>query len=500
MRKLSFTALLFTAACVQENAQKPEELTGTTSKAQEAKPVQPEIKEIPVTSSNPAAVEQYQKGRELAENARGSEAATYFAKAIELDPSFALAHASLAMTTPGPEGMKSAETAATLTANLPEDERTLVEVMVASKRGDAAKVGELYTKLVTVAPTDWRAHNMAASHALERGDYEGATAGLKKAIELNPKAGSAYNLLGYAALRQGKKEEAVDAFKKYAEVSPSEPNPHDSLADALLASGKLEEAEAAYAKAIEIAPTMWFSWNGIAATRALRANWAGAEEALTKAKETAPDPNDKMFMAMDIAWLRFAQNKTKEAFAALDEVEKQALAEKLDLITAHVALHRAAMFSEIGKPKEAIKQVETAWTRAEKAAIQGHQMMKIRTFGLHVRAIAEAKLGKKDDLAKTIASFEEEAKKDPNNTFLASGLNHIQGLAANVAGDPKLAAEHFGKCIAEDVLCAYHQVEAEEKAGNKAGADAIRERIVSTPMRDSLYLYVRSKLATIQAS
>src|SRR5687767_11100897 len=103
-------------------------------------------------------------------------------------------------------------------------------------------------------------------------------------------------------------------------------------------------AEAAYAKAIEISPTMWFSWNGIAATRALRANWAGAEEALTKAKETATDPNDKMSMGIEIAWLRFSQNKVKEAFAALDEVEKQALTDKLDLITAHVALHRAAMF------------------------------------------------------------------------------------------------------------------------------------------------------------
>jgi Flp pilus assembly protein TadD len=312
--------------------------------------------------------------------------------------------------------------------------------------------------------------------------------------------GTTHNHLGYALLEHGKKDEAIAAFKKYAELSPTEPNPHDSLADALLAANKLEEAEASYLKATEVAPAFAFAWNGVAATRALRGNWAGAEEALAKYREAAATPEDKMHAAIDLAWYQFAQNKSKAALKTIDEVEKQAQTDKVDMIYATAPLHRAAMFIDTNKAKDAIKLTATALERAEKAALPGDLMSSVRGFALHVRALAEWKLNKKDDLAKTAVAFDEEVKKNPGSAKLASALHDIQGLAAMAAGDAKTAVDHFGRCLEQDALCAYHRVEVEEKAGNKAGADAIRERVSATPARDAKYIYVRSKLGTIPST
>jgi tetratricopeptide (TPR) repeat protein len=504
MRKLILIGTLLTVACAKEESQAPTGATATSGQAAEpqkaAPPAQPELKEISVTSSSPEAVDQFKKGRDLIENARAGEAVPFFKKAIELDPNFALAHAYLGMITPDAEGVRLVETAMSHAATLSEAERTLVELALAEKRGEVAKTEELQAKLQQLAPTDWRVHASVGYYYFRKQSWEKAGPALKKAVELNPKAGSVYNQLGYTAMFQGRKEEAIDAFKKYAELMPNEPNPHDSLGEALLASGKLEEAEAAFAKAIEVAPAFWAAWQGIAQTRALRGDWAGAEDALKKSRDAATTAVEKNEATKDLVWTLFAAGKTKDALKMLDEAEKQLLAEKLPVLHAFVPMDRGAMLVELGKAKDVLKQVELGWDRGAKANAPGMAQAGLKRYGLFLTGAAHAKLGHKEDVKKAVEAFAEELKKDPDNARAQSRLHDLYGIASLANGDPKGAVEHFAQCIDSDVLCVLHRIEAEEKVGNKAGADAAKEKLIATPLREPGYLYVRQKLGTIQKS
>jgi len=51
--------------------------------------------------------------------------------------------------------------------------------------------------------------------------------------------------------------------------------------------------------------------------------------------------------------------------------------------------------------------------------------------------------------------------------------------------------------VSEQPYCKWRQVTTLEKAGDKAGAATIKQKIVETPTRETMYLYVRSKLGTI---
>jgi tetratricopeptide (TPR) repeat protein len=452
---------------------------------------------IPITSKSPRAIDEFKTGRELYENLRPAEALEHFKKALELDPGFAQAHAYIGFLVPATEGRAELDKAADLAKNLPDAERLSVESMVAERRGDDAKVAELTKKLVQLVPGDWRAHWYVGTRASMQRHWDDASTELKKAVELNPKAGSVYNQLGYSYLFQGKKDDAVAAFKNYMETAPTEPNAHDSLADALLAASRLDEAEAEYKKALEVSPQFWFSWGGVAATRGLRADWKGAYEALASAAKAGPRPSDKLQSKSMLAWTQFAEGKTADAIETAKSLEKEADAQRQPVNLAYGGLDRVAFLIESGKAKDALKALDDVTARTEKDTLPGEALGTVRRLGLVLRATAQEKLGKKDDLAKTQSELKTEVNKQEGTAQGQSFVEFVEGLGASAGGDAKGAAAHFDKCIAEHPYCKWRLVMALEKSGDKAGAAAAKQKIVDTPTRETMYLYVRAKLGTI---
>jgi len=452
---------------------------------------------IPITSKSPQAIEEFKIGRDQFENMRPAESLEHFKKALELDPDFAQAHAYAAFLLPGAEGLAELDKAAQIAGSLPEAERLNIEAIVAERRGEGAKAAELTKKLGQLAPGDWRAHWYMGTQASQQHRWDDATTELKKAVELNPKAGTVYNQLGYSYLMQGNKDGAVAAFKNYAEAAPNEPNAHDSLADALLAANKLDEAEAEYKKALEVSPQFWFSWGGIAATHALRGDWKGAYEALASAAKAAPRPSDKLEAKSILAWTQFSEGKAADAFETVAALEKEAESQKQPVNLAFAGLDRVGMLIETGKAKDALKKLDEVIPRTEKDKLPGEALGAVRRLGLVLRATAEEKLGKKDDLAKTLATLQTEVSKRPDSVRAQSQAEYVQGLVALAAGDAKGGAAHFDKCVSEQPYCKWRQVTTLEKAGDKAGAATIKQKIVETPTRETMYLYVRSKLGTI---
>ena len=454
-------------------------------------------KEITVTSKSPQAVEAFKKGRDLYENGHFNESPAEFKKALELDPDFALAHALNGMVLTGAEGLKEIERGAAKLAGLPEAEALLVQVYLATKQGDSAKALAMARKLTASVSSDWRAHYVLAETAFTAGRWDDVIAASRKATELNPKAGPALLDLGIAYMFTRQLEQAVETFKKYIELAPGEGSGHDALGEALMMSGKLEEAEASIKKATELLPKPYNSWAGLSQIRALRGDWKGAYEAIAKAKETAILPDDKTDLMDRLANTLNAEGKTAEALKALAQMEK----ESKDLGSVYggvnAILDRAWIHLDAGKNKEALAAVNEALARIGKDPFSPWGVLNVQSTGFAYRAALEARMGKKDDAQKTLALVDEVAKKAPDNVWYRSAFHWASGQIALASGDAKAAAAEFAQCVEDDFYCRYNQMQALTKAGDKAGADAVKEKLLKVPVRGFSYLYVRAKLGGI---
>jgi tetratricopeptide (TPR) repeat protein len=449
---------------------------------------------VTVTSKSPEAAAAYAAGRDLADNLRISEAQAQFAKAVKLDADFALATAALGAVTPGAEGDALVERAVALSAKLPEAERMTVQAFAAQRRGDESEFIALRQKLAAMAPGDWHVQFDLGQMFVNQREWEKAAAAYQKAVALNPKAGAAYNSLGYAHLAQNRHDDAIAAFKRYAEINPTEPNPADSLGEALLRAGRFAESEAAFQQALAISPGFWTAWEGIAKARAMRGDWPGSYQAMDKARASATRSVDQVGLGFDRAWSLFAEGKKAEALKASEQVATDAQAKKLAATHAFIALDEAARLNASGQSADALKQIATALDRGEKAKLAGGAMTNLRRAALYERIDAESRLGRGEDAKRTLALMEAEAAKSPSNAQLVSGVHFARGCEAMARGDAKAAAAHFAGCVEDDTYCGLRLMQAQEKAGDAAGAAVTAERLRTANRRDARYLYVRAQV------
>jgi tetratricopeptide (TPR) repeat protein len=451
-------------------------------------------REIPITSKSPEAVDHFQKGRTLFENQRLAEAAAEFDQALKLDADFASARAMHGVVTPGADGVKELEQAATLASSLPEPERVYIDALLVGREGDVAKNTQTWTRVTELAPDDWHAHEglgMALFFQMKDAD---AAAEFQKATSLSPQAGAAYNMLGYSYLRQGKANQAIDAFKRYVSAMPNEPNPQDSLAEALMAGGQLTEAEAGFRKAAEISPQFWQAWEGAAYAKFFAGDWAGGREALVKSREAAPRPADRIASDEMSAWASLAERKIPEALKKLDAAEKSADAQPPNIAT--INLDRAVVLLDAARYRDAVAAISGALNLADNGKLPPFATRVTHRLGLAMRAVAEGKMGDAPAAQKTVAALEQESSAKPEDALLQSSLHLARGMLAMAQSDAAGAKAHFAQCLNTDVYCRWQEVIAAEKAGDRAGADAAKTELLRVYRRDPVYLYVRSRLAT----
>ena len=95
---------------------------------------------------------------------------------------------------------------------------------------------------------------------------------------------------------------------------------------------------------------------------------------------------------------------------------------------------------------------------------------------------------------KSLAALEEAVKPVAQVAFFASALQNARGLAALARGNSNEAIGAMRKCIGIDFNCQYDLVQAQERAGDRAGAAGTREALFRRPVRAIEYVYVWKKL------
>jgi tetratricopeptide (TPR) repeat protein len=196
-------------------------------------------------TENMAALEAYFRGKQRLSTRKSvelAEAVEDFNRAIELDPSFALAYVGLA----------DSYQLQIEYSGLPLEE-TLAKAQDATDKALALddRLAEAYTSLGGI------------EHG--RMDFEAAEAAFQRALELNPNYAQAYHW--YAILLRdgvGRRDEALELIKKAAELDPRSPIFLQNLGMAFDSVGRFDESLAWLHKTIEIDPDFFggYEWTG----------------------------------------------------------------------------------------------------------------------------------------------------------------------------------------------------------------------------------------------
>ncbi|MGH9584646.1 MAG: TIR domain-containing protein, partial [Bryobacteraceae bacterium] len=243
-------------------------------------------------SSNPEAYDQYLLGRQF--HRRGNpegwrRAIKAFHKAIALDPHYAAAYASLALS----------------------------EYALADSTGDAA--GQRQEKAdaeraVTLAPQEADGYASRGVLRMNVGwDWSGAEADLEKALALNPTSGQVQG--NYATLleRLGRLPEAIAVGRRATEIDPLSAIAWSNLGQYLTFYRDYPAAHEALRRCLEINPESSFGGHHVAILQLLEGR---AAEALATARKIGIE----VFGLNDVAMAEHSLGHAKESQQALDEL------------------------------------------------------------------------------------------------------------------------------------------------------------------------------------
>ncbi len=245
-----------------------------------------------VTTTSMEAYNNYLKGQEAMEKFYWEDARQALEKAVEFDPTFAVAHLRLAWAYAKLGDFKAMneafEKAKSFSEKTTDKEKLYIEASYADAiENDRDKALEIYKKMVEKYPKEKRAHCFLGDRLYGEKSYELSINQYKKALELDPDFGPAFNMIAYNYAALEDFEKAIEYFRKYAAVSPGDANPHDSMAEIYFRMGRLDEAIAKFKEALEVKPDFGADWR-IAYIYALKENYPEAMRWIDQYLSIAP--------------------------------------------------------------------------------------------------------------------------------------------------------------------------------------------------------------------
>jgi len=209
----------------------------------------------------PAAYDFYVQGRgylqEYVVPEKVDNAVTLFQRALEKDPSFAAATASL---------------------------------------------GEAY----------WRKYQLSHDSAWSKAALETC----EKAVEQGPRLALAHACLGQAYMAEGEYQKAADQYRHALELEPTSDDAYGGLASAYEKLNRPSEAEASFQRAIALRPNYWATYNWLGLFYMDHAKYSQASEMFSQVVALAPDSFTGYY---NLGGVRILQGKYAEAIPLLEK-------------------------------------------------------------------------------------------------------------------------------------------------------------------------------------
>jgi tetratricopeptide (TPR) repeat protein len=275
-------------------------------------------KKMAVTTTSPEARALFVQGFDLLERRRYNDAYARCREAVAKDPSFAVAHLCMYITTGSKtEALEEMRRAVSLADKVTEPERLWILSDDAIVRGDTATEKSAITRIVALLPDDERAHNLLGAYYYRRRDYAAAIDAYLKATKIAPAYTIVYNQLGYSYEFLGRYPEAEAAFRKYIELLPDDPNPYDSYAELLMKMGNYRGSIQQYEKALAIDPKFATAFIGIGNDQLFLGRFADARNTFARFLPAARTDEDRRQAWLWTALSHVYERRTTEALAAV---------------------------------------------------------------------------------------------------------------------------------------------------------------------------------------
>ena len=209
----------------------------------------------PWTSASPKALESFELGLDSLAKLYWSDAATHFARAVELDEDFDVAKLQLLLVDGGtPEERERwfRDLSEADLAPLQPRERFLIGYWRARFSGDGAEAATLLERYLEAAPEDPWAISTDCERSWVEEVWDEAEACYRRLIDMHPNWVQAQYRLGLIAMARARFEESEEHFRTYRFIAPDQAAPWDGLGQLLMTRGHYEKAAEAFEQALEI--------------------------------------------------------------------------------------------------------------------------------------------------------------------------------------------------------------------------------------------------------
>jgi len=314
-----------------------------------------QIKVEDVTTNSMEAYNYFLRGREDSEKIYYDSARQFLEKAVELDPTFAMAYLYLAGTYGSLRNTKARneaiEKAKSFSEKVTDKERLYIESYYANYiERNSEKYLAILQNITKKYPKEKLAHYLLGMYYQNRVlDKDKAIEEYNKALELDPNYGISLNQIAYIYVEMKNYEKAIEYFKKYASASPGDANPIDSMAEAYFWMGSLDEAIAKYKEALEVKPDFYMSMHNIQYVYALKEDYSEALKWIDKYIDIAPSPGIKragyLWKGFYLYWL----GSLEKSLINLQRVEDLAQAVGSDVGKAFVNVLKAWIYYDRGE-------------------------------------------------------------------------------------------------------------------------------------------------------
>ncbi len=457
---------------------------------------------IPITTASEEARESFIQGREAMEVDRREDARAAFDKAIEADPTFAIAYLYRARLSNSPqEWKKFTDLAQQHKATASEGEQLLIEMIPLYIKSDREMVLTQAQKLAAAYPKSPYAH-LEVVYALQGlNKTTDARNKLETIIEMHPDFAPAYRALSSSFVFDDPTDyqQAETYANSYVKMKSGEASAHILLGDVYRAQVQLEKARDAYAKAAEVDPShpIAYSKKGHANTFLGSYDLARSdfEQAMNHSEGTMKISGANFgvysyIYAGDLAAALQANAAVMESIPGMISDEAQQRQAKMicaedrckiaaaagDFETAWSAFNTFAALQREITAEMAMPEF-TSSTEAELAELQGWVSAKAGDFekaGTYADAAAEH-----------LAS-----SKDPRKL---ESVHFLKGFIALQQDDANAALEHFSQSNQDWITVKFYSAKAQEALGNADKAQTLYREVADWNFNSLDYALIRNE-------
>jgi serine/threonine-protein kinase len=355
-------------------------------------------------TTTPAAYDYFLQGRGYLQEFQKPEnvdsAIAVFGKALELDPSYALAFAGLGESywqkyelshekSYVVRAKTACKTAVQLESSLPEGyvclgmvfkgtgqyemaANSFAKASVLDPTNDDALVGsaavyqtlgkpdqaeDIYRRAISIRPEYWRNYNLLGGFYVSQAQYSKAEDMFEKVISLAPDSFRGYSNLGGVYILEGRYADAIKTLEKSTAIRKTG-GALSNLGTANFHMRRFDEAAQAYKDAIEFDPNNYAWWSDLAAAHYYGGHRSEADIEYTKSNHLAMqkldiNPKDASVLAVVADNHSMLGNRAK-AFSYLDRALKLSPRDPEILFTA------AQVYNEAGDQERAVMFIQQA--------------------------------------------------------------------------------------------------------------------------------------------